>query len=79
MTPTLHAFTWNVISYVKENLHAITKVLYFSDGAASQYKNFKIFVNLCYHEIDHMIQTQWHFFATTHGKLPCEGIRGTTK
>ena len=78
-TKTVHAFTCKVISYIKENLHAITKVLYFSDGAASQYKNFKNFVNLCYHEIDHGIQAQWHFFTTSHGKSPYDGIGGTTK
>ena len=78
-TKTVHAFTCKVISYIKENLHSKTKVLYFSDGAASQYKNFKNFVNLCDHEIDHSIQTQWHFFATSHGKSPCDGIGGTTK
>ena len=78
-TKTVHAFNCKVISYIKENLDAITKVLYFSDGAASQYKNFKNFVNLCYHEIDQDIQAQWHFFATSHGKSPCDGIGGTTK
>ena len=78
-TKTVHAFTCKVISYIKDNLHAITKVLYFSDGAASQYKNFKNFVNLCYHEINCGIQAQWHFFATSHGKSPCDGIGGTTK
>ena len=78
-TKTVHAFTCKVISYIKENLHAITKVLYFSDGAASQYKNFKNFVNLCYHEIDHGIQAQWHFFATSHRKSPCDEIRGAIK
>ena len=25
-----------------------------------------------------MIQAQYHFFATTHKKLPCDGIVGTT-
>ena len=78
-TKTVQSFNCKVISYIKENLHAITKVLYFSDGAASQYKNFKNFVNLCYHEIDHDIQAQWHFFATSHGKSPCDGIGGTIK
>ena len=29
----------------------IKKVIYFSDGAASQYKNRKNFLNLCHHEI----------------------------
>ena len=78
-TKTVHAFTCKVISYIKENLHAITKILYFSDGAANQYKNFKNFANLCYHEIDHGIQAQWHFFATSHGKSPCDGTGGTIK
>ena len=78
-TKTVHAFTCKVMSDIKENLHAITKVLYFNDWPASQYKNFKNFVNLCYHEIDHGIQAQWHFFATSHGKSPCNGIGGTTK
>ena len=78
-TKTVHAFTCKVISYIKKNLHAITKVLYFSNGAASQYKNFKNFVNLCYHDIDHGIQAQWHLFATSHGKSPCDRIRRTTK
>ena len=78
-TKTVHAFTCKVISYIKENLHAITKVLYFSDGTASQYKNFKNFLNLCYHKIDHGIQAQWYFFVTSHRKSPCDGIRGTRK
>ena len=77
--PFVHVFICKVISYIKENLHAITKVLYFSDGAASQYKNFKNFVNLYYHEIVHSIQVQWYFFATNHGKSPYDGIGGTTK
>ena len=33
-TKTVHTFTCKVISYIKESFHAITKVLYFSDGAA---------------------------------------------
>ena len=43
--------------------------------------NIKILkiLNLCYHKIDHGIQAQWHFFATSHEKSPCDGIKGTTK
>ena len=35
--------------------------LYFSDGAASQYKNCKNVVNLCHHEEDFGISAEWHF------------------
>ena len=55
------------------------KIIYFSDGAASQYKNFKNFINLCHHEKDFGCRAEWHFFATSHGKGPCDGIRGTVK
>ncbi len=57
----------------------IKKVIYFSDGAASQYKNCKNFINLCYHKDDFCVCAEWHFFATSHGKGPCDGIGGTVK
>lgn len=52
---------------------------YFSDGAASQYKNKLNFLNLSFHEDDFHIKAEWHFFATCHVKSTCEGIRGTVK
>ena len=56
----------------------VPKMLYyFSDGAASQYKNRKNFLNLCYHQSDFGISAQWHFSATSHGKGACDG--GTVK
>ena len=55
------------------------KILYFSDGAAAQYKNRKNFLNLCHHKADFGIDAEWHFFATSHGKGPCDGIGGTVK
>ena len=57
----------------------VKKLVYFSDGAASQYKNYKNLSNLCHHEKDHDLQAEWHFFATSHGKSPCDGIGGTVK
>ena len=35
--------------------------------------------NLCYHESDFGIKADWHFFAPSHGKSPCDGIGGTVK
>lgn len=52
---------------------------YFSDGAAGQYKNKKNFVNVLNHENDFGVPAEWHFFATSHGKGPCDGIGGTIK
>ena len=47
--------------------------------AASQYKNHKIFTNLSHHNVDYAITAEWNFFATSHGKSPCDGIGGTVK
>ena len=67
-------------SSFKKNFQKWTKyVLYFSDGSAAQYKNRKNFVNLCFHKEDFGVQAEWHFYATSHGKGPCDGIGGTVK
>ena len=52
---------------------------YFSDGASAQYKNCKNLYNLCQHEADYGVKAEWNFFATSHGKSPCDGIGGTVK
>jgi hypothetical protein len=64
---------------VKELCLTVQKVLYFTDGAASQYKNYKNFANLIHHFEDFNLHAGWHFFATSHGKGPCDGIGGTIK
>ena len=66
-------------SSFKKNFQKWTKILYFSDGSAAQYKNRKNFVNLCYHKEDFGVQAEWHFYATSHSKGPCDGIGGTVK
>ena len=58
----------------------LRKVYYFTDGASSQYKNRKKnFVNLAFHMQDFNLEAEWHFFATSHGKGPCDGLGGTIK
>ena len=78
-TTTVHAFITTVMSYIKHEFSFVQKIIYFSDGAASQYKNYKNFSNLCNHKKDYGIDAEWHFFATSHGKSPCDGIGGTVK
>ena len=57
----------------------LKKIIYFSDGAGSQYKNRTNFSNLCHHELDFGVKAKWHFSATSHGKGACDGIGGTVK
>ena len=74
----LSQFTY-FLAYVKEKLPHIKHITYFSDGCAGQYKNCKNFLNLCHHQADFGFSAEWHFFATSHGKGPCDGLGGTIK
>lgn len=78
-TTAVHTFISKVLPRLQESIPDLKKVIYFSDGAASQYKNYKNLVNLSYHESDFGVKAEWHFFATSHGKSPCDGIGGTVK
>jgi hypothetical protein len=78
-TVAVHCFQQTVLQYLKVLCPLMTKVLYFSDGAASQYKNYKNFANLVSHQQDFSLDAEWHFFATSHGKNACDGVGGTVK
>ena len=79
-TSIVHAFIRRLIPELKEKVPGLEKVIYFSDGCASQYKNKYNFLNLCHHEKDFPgVKCEWHFFATAHGKGACDGIGGTVK
>ena len=68
-----------VTKFIKVNLPHVANVEYFSDGCAAQYKNCSNFLNLCQHKTDFGLDASWSFFATSHGKSPCDGIGGTVK
>ena len=76
---TVHAFISKVMPLIKKEFPNLDLLYYFSNGAPSQYKNYKNFSNLYYHLHDYGIQAEWHFFATSHNKSPCDGIGGTVK
>ena len=79
-TVAFHLFQKCFIKLLTEKLpFSLKKVCYFSDGASAQYKNRKNFINLCHHVKDFGIPAEWHFFATSHGKGPCDGVGGTVK
>lgn len=78
-TNTVHCFQRKVLDFLKIKFPLLKKVVYFTDGAAGQYKNRKNFLNLMYHKQDFDLYAEWHFFATSHGKGPCDGLGGTVK
>lgn len=79
-TVAVHLFQRLMVDFLKQNLpHKPEKLIYFSDGAASQYKNKSNFLNLCHHEKDFGIKAEWNFFASSHGKNACDGVGGTVK
>ena len=79
-TVAVYTFQSSLIDFLKSKFNPCPhKIIYFSDGAAAQYKNRKNFLNLCHHKSDFGIDAEWHFFATSHGKGPCDGLGGTVK
>jgi hypothetical protein len=64
------------IKHLKTKLPNTNKI--FTDGA-SQYKNHKNFANICNHYADFNSEVVWNYFASSHGKDPCDGIGGTVK
>lgn len=84
VTSTFHAFQNKFVPFVKERLltnHDITckKIIYFSDGSSAQYKKRKNVKNVALHEQDFGVKAEWHYFASCHGKGPCDGVGGTLK
>ena len=57
----------------------MVKIFYFSGSCAEQYKSCKNFINLCHHQQDFNVDAEWIFFATRHGKSPCDGVGGFVK
>ena len=78
-TVAVHLFQRELMRHLSEKFQVLKAVIYFSDGCAGQYKNLKNFCNLCLHEYDFGVPAEWHFFATSHGKGPSDGIGGTIK
>ena len=56
-----------LIELVESNISwGIETAHYFSDGCASQYKNFNQFINICHHEQDFATKCTWSLIATSH-------------
>ena len=68
-----------ILADLKCKLPGLSTIIYFTDGCAGKYKNRKKFYDLCQHKSDFGLNARWVFFATSHGKQPCDGIGGTVK
>lgn len=78
-TASVHTFQSKLVHMLKAHVPNLRKVIYFSDGASSQYKNRFNMLNVLYHNEDFGVPAEWHFFATSHGKGPSDGLGGTLK
>ena len=75
----VYGFHEILIEFLKSSFSVVNKIFYFSDGARQQYKNYKNAINIAYHQSDFNVKAEWHFFATAHGKRPCDGLGATVK
>lgn len=76
---SVYLLKMKLFEFLRSKFDSIDKVMFFSDGAASQYKNKKNFYNLSTIEREQKCKVEWHFFATYHGKGPCDALGGTLK
>ena len=78
---SVHLFQKKLINWLieKRGKENVKKVYYFSDCAASQYKNKENLINLTHHFEDFSIEVEWNFFATSFEKNACDRIGGTVK
>lgn len=63
--------------FVKEKHPDVKKAYIFSDGPSSQFKN-KYIVSIL-HKLNQIVNIQWNYFATSHGKGVVDGVGGTIK
>lgn len=74
-TVAVHLFQVKLIAHIESRIGAHpSKIYYFSDGSAAQYKNCKKIANISFHSADFGVDAEWRFFAMSHGKGPCDGV-----
>ncbi|XP_070184051.1 uncharacterized protein [Littorina saxatilis] len=73
-----HYMSKTVEMLLADNL-VFTRVIAFSDGAPTQYKNRIGFVDCSFAQSDMGVKTERHFFGSRHGKGPCDRETGVIK
>ena len=72
-------FLDKIIKDIKKECPNSESIAFFSDGAASQFKQRYLFHNITHFEEDYGLKVSWNFFATSHGKGAVDGIGGNVK
>lgn len=72
--PMVKVIVDKIMKYIIENLKNVNHCEFFTDGCGGQYKNAEVFKYLCEIKANYEIEAKWNFFATSHGKSPCDGI-----
>lgn len=78
---SVNTFHKHMMTYLQtvQDRPPFKKIIMFSDGAPTQYKNKASFMDLTHFEDDFGIPMERHFFGTRHGKGPCDREFGTLK
>ncbi|KAJ8041142.1 hypothetical protein HOLleu_11877 [Holothuria leucospilota] len=72
-------FLDHLIKDIKSVCPTVKSIAFFSDGAASQFKQRFLFDNITHYKELYNIDATWNFFATSHGKGAVDGIGGNVK
>lgn len=76
---TFYCFHHEVMIEMKKLVDGLEKVYLVSDGSAAQYKGYKNFCNLLFHEKHYMVKAEHHLNVTAHGKSSCDAASGICK
>lgn len=60
----------HLVKFIKTKVPKVKQNIYYTDGASSQYKKKGNFLNTCMHEHFYGVKSEWHFYASHHGKGP---------
>ena len=74
-----HHFVCSSMQLLKEEGLEFDRLIHFSDGAPTQYKNRIAFVDCSYATEDLGVKSERHFFGSRHGKGPCDHEIGVIK
>lgn len=76
---SIHAALEHLLCALQRSEDKMQEIVFFSDGAASQFKQRFLFKNLSHLSRMYNVLMSWHFFATSHGKGVVDGLGGTIK
>lgn len=76
---SIKVFMYKLVEDILKRFPSLEKLLIFSDGPSSQFKNKYTASLLCSLQNDFKIDCDWLFFATSHGKGSVDAIGGAIK